>query len=71
MNYNRIKQEIELGGRKQKWLAEQMEMSYQIINSWCNNGAQPSIENLYRIADILGVEAKDLLIDKKDVEKIK
>lgn len=65
---NRIKEVLEEKGIKQKWLAEQLEKSYNMVNSYCQNRRQPSIEDLYKIAEILSVEAKELLIDKKDIE---
>lgn len=69
MKLNKVKAVLEATGRKQTFLAEKMDMSYQQINEWCNNKRQPSLENLYRIAEILDVEVKDLLIDKKDLKE--
>lgn len=69
MELNKVKQVLEATGRKQTFLADKMNMSYQQINEWCNNKRQPSLENLYRIAEILDVEVKDLLIDKKDLKE--
>ena len=58
---NRIKEVLEQKGIKQKWLAEQLEKSYNMVNSYAQNRRQPSIEDLYRIAKILDVNPKDLL----------
>ena len=69
MELNKVKQVLEATGRKQTFLADKMNMSYQQINEWCNNKRQPSLENLYKIAEILDVEVKDLLIDKKDLKE--
>ena len=60
---NRIKEVLEEKGIKQIWLAGQLGKSYNMINSYVQNRRQPSIEDLYKIAQILNVEAKDLLID--------
>ncbi len=60
---NRIKEILEQKGIKQIWLAEQLGKSYNMVNSYVQNRRQPSIENLYKIAKILDVEAKDLLIE--------
>lgn len=68
MKLNKVKDILEATGRKQTFLADKMNMSYQQINEWCNNKRQPSLENLYKIAEILEVEIQDLLIDKKDKE---
>lgn len=58
---NRIKEVLEEKGIKQTWLSEKLEKSYNMVNSYVQNRRQPSIESLYKIAEILKVEAKDLL----------
>ncbi len=58
---NRIKEVLEHKGIKQKWLAEQLGKSYNMVNSYAQNRRQPSIEDLFRIAKILDVNPKDLL----------
>ena len=63
---NRIKEVLEQKGIKQKWLAEQMEKSYNMVNSYAQNRRQPSLEDLYKIAEILSVEVKELLVPIKD-----
>jgi putative transcriptional regulator len=60
---NRIKEVLEEKGIKQIWLAEQLGKSYNMVNSYAQNRRQPSLENLYKIADILEVSAKELLIE--------
>ena len=52
---NRIKEVLEGKGIKQIWLAEKLEKSYNMVNSYAKNRRQPSIEDLYKIAEILGV----------------
>ncbi len=66
---NRIKEVLEQKGIKQTWLAEKLGKSFNMVNSYAQNRRQPPIEVLYRIADLLDVEAKDLLIDKKRITK--
>jgi len=58
---NRIKQVLEEKGVKQTWLAEKLDKSYNMINSYVQNRRQPSLDDLYKIARILGVDARDLL----------
>lgn len=60
---NRIKEVLEEKGIKQTWLAEKLGKSYNMVNSYVQNRRQPSIEDLYRIGDILSIEAKDLLVE--------
>ena len=62
---NRIKDILDEKGIKQTWLAQKLGKSYNMINSYVKNRRQPSIEDLYKIAKILDVEAKDLLLDLK------
>ena len=67
---NRIKEVLEEKGIKQKWLAEQLGKSYNMVNGYVQNRQQPRLEVLYEIARILDVEVKDLLIEiKKDRQK--
>ncbi|MBL1231097.1 MAG: helix-turn-helix transcriptional regulator [Flavobacteriales bacterium] len=62
---NRIKEVLEEKGIKQVWLAEKLGKSFNMVNSYVQNRTQPSLEVLYKIAEILDVEAKDLLITTK------
>lgn len=64
---NRIKEVLEERGVKQTWLAEKLGKSYNMVNSYVQNRRQPSIEDLYKIGEILNIEAKDLLV--KSLEK--
>ena len=58
---NRIKEVLEEKGIKQKWLAERMAKSYNMINSYVQNRRQPSIDDLFKMARILGVDAREML----------
>lgn len=58
---NRIKEVLKEKGISQTWLAKQMGKSYNSINEYARNVRQPSIEDLYKIAKILDINAKDLL----------
>ncbi len=60
---NRIIVVLEEKGIKQVWLAEQLGKSYNMVNSYAQNRRQPSIEDLCRIAKLLKVDARDLLIE--------
>ena len=63
---NRIKEVLKEQGRTQTWLAEKIEKSYVIVTNYCNNNAQPSIEVLRKIAKILDVDVRILLVPTKD-----
>ena len=60
---NRIKEVLEEKGIKQIWLAEKLGKSYNMVNSYAQNRRQPSLEDLYRIADILEVSINNLLVE--------
>ena len=62
---NRIKEVLDQRGIKQVWLADQLGKSYNMVNSYVKNRRQPSLEVLYKIAEILNVDVKDLIISKK------
>ena len=66
---NRIKEVLEEKGIKQTWLAEKIGKSFSQTNAYVCNRRQPSIELLYEIASLLGVEAKDLLVDNFELKK--
>lgn len=61
---NRIKEVLEQKGIKQIWLAEKLGKSYNMVHSYVQNKRQPSLEVLYKIAEILNVEVKELLIER-------
>ncbi len=62
---NRIKEVLDERGIKQVWLAEKLGKSFNTINAYVQNRTQPSIEVLYKIAEILNVNPKELLVTKK------
>lgn len=66
---NRIKEVLEDKGIKQTWLAERLGKSFNMVNSYVQNRRQPTLEVLYRIAELLQVEAKELLVKNKDAGK--
>ena len=63
---NRIKEVLEEKGIKQIWLAEKLEKSYNMVNGYVQNRRQPSLEDLYKIAIILDVDIKELIVSNKD-----
>ena len=60
---NRIKEVLEQKGIKQIWLSEQLGKSYNMVNSYAQNRRQPSVEDLYKIAKILTISVKELLVE--------
>ena len=64
---NRIKEVLGEKDMTQTWLAKELGKSYNMVNSYIQNRRQPSIEVLFRIADLLDVEAKELIQLKKNL----
>lgn len=62
---NRIKVVLAEKKRTNKWLAEQLGKDPATVSKWCTNTLQPNLELLFRIAECLEVEAKDLLKTNK------
>lgn len=62
---NRIKDILKEKGISQAWLAKKLNKSYSSINDYARNVRQPSVEDLFEIADILQVNTSELLVNKK------
>jgi putative transcriptional regulator len=62
---NRIKEVLEEKGIKQIWLAEKLDKSYNMVNAYVQNRQQPRLEILMRIAEILDIDVKELIISNK------
>jgi putative transcriptional regulator len=63
--YNRIKAVLAEERKTNMWLADQLEMSPNTVSKWCTNQMQPTIETLFRIARVLNIEARELLVNTK------
>jgi len=58
---NRLKVVLAEKKRTNKWLAEKLDKDQATVSKWCTNTAQPTLEMLLRIAEVLEVDVKDLL----------
>ena len=65
MKINRLKIMLTEKGKTNKWLADQLGKSYNMVNAYVQNRQQPRLEVLYDIAKILKVNVKELLIDNE------
>ena len=61
----RIKEVLKDQGRTQTWLAEKIGKSYVVVTNYCNNHTQPSIDVLVKMAKILDVDVRELLVPTK------
>ena len=66
LKLNRIKDVLESKGISQTWLAKQIGKEFCTVNAYCGQRVQPNLTTLYRIAEILNVDFKDLITDKND-----
>ncbi|MEL6718049.1 MAG: helix-turn-helix transcriptional regulator [Bacteroidota bacterium] len=64
-NYNRIKAVLAEKGKTSKWLSEQIDRDKSTVSRWCTNDMQPSLEILFKIAELLDIEARELLVKRK------
>ena len=53
-------------GISQTWLAKKLDKSFSMVNAYACNRIQPNLKTLQQIAEILQVDLKDLITDKKD-----
>ena len=59
---NRIKLVLVEKKSTSKWLSEQMGVNPSTVSKWCTNTSQPDITSLLRIADLLEVDIKELIV---------
>lgn len=61
INLNRLKVALVERNKTSKWLAEQMGKSETTVSRWASNKSQPSVEQLFTIAEILNMDVRELL----------
>ena len=66
-NINRLKVVLVEQNKTGKWLAEQLGKSTCSDSKWCQNTVQPDLQTLDKIARLLNVSIKDLLIDNREL----
>ena len=59
---NRIKMVLFEKKQTSKWLAEQLNVTPSTMSKWCTNTCQPDLESLLKIADLLEVDIRELLV---------
>ena len=59
---NRLKIVLVEKKRTNKWLSEQLGVSPSTVSKWCTNSSQPDLGSLLRIADVLNVDIKELIL---------
>ena len=59
---NRIKLVLVEKKRTSKWLAEQLGVNPSTVSKWCTNSSQPDLACIFKIADLLEVDLKELFV---------
>ena len=62
---NRIKAVLAEKRLTSKWLSLRLGKSENTISRWCSNKVQPTLDNLYEVAEILDVEVRCLIAPTK------
>jgi putative transcriptional regulator len=66
---NRLKVVLVEKKKTSKWLAETLGKDPATVSKWCTNSSQPSLETLIKIARILEVDVRELIVPT-DTQKI-
>lgn len=61
---NRIKAVLAENNKTNKWLAEKLSRNETTVSRWCTNETQPSLENLFRVAEVLNIDPQELIATK-------
>lgn len=59
---NRIKLVLVEKKCTNKWLSEQMGVTPSTVSKWCTNSSQPDLGSLLKIADLLEVDLRELIV---------
>jgi len=63
--YNRIKAVLAEKGKTNLRLSEELNVNKTTVSKWCTNDVQPTMESLFRIAEVLDVDVRELLFSNK------
>lgn len=63
--YNKIKAVLAEKKKTSIWLAEQLGVHKITVSKWCTNEGQPTMESLFKVAEALDVDVRDLLVSNK------
>ena len=62
---NRLKVVLVEQKKTGKWLAEKLGKDPSTVSKWCSNKMQPSLEMLVKIAKVLDVDTRELIVITK------
>ena len=64
---NRIKAALADAGKTNLWLAEKLSKDPVTVSKWCTNTTQPDLQTLSKIAELLSVDIRELLVGTKQL----
>lgn len=59
---NRLKIVLAEKKRTSRWLASELGVTPSTVSKWCTNSSQPDLSSLVRIAELLSVDIKELIV---------
>lgn len=62
---NRLKVVLVEKKRTNKWLAEELGKDPATVSKWCTNTSQPDVYTFAKIANLLDVDIRELLVSSK------
>lgn len=65
---NRIKGALADAGRTNIWLAEHVGRDPVTVSKWCTNTTQPDLQTLNKIATLLRIDIRELLVGNKETK---
>ena len=64
-DFNRFKVVLVERKRTSRWLATELGKNFTTVSKWCTNTSQPDLPTLNKIADLLDVDVKDLIVSNR------
>lgn len=69
---NRLKIILKEQRKKQSFICENLGKSKNTVSLWCRNQIQPSVNDLYKISELLKTPVKQLLVDNTaEIQQLK
>ena len=71
---NRLKLILVEKKKTSKWLADELGVNPSTVSKWCTNSSQPDLTTVLKIADLLKIDLKKLIVREYEAflrEKIK
>ncbi len=59
---NRIKMVLFEKKKTARWLAGEMGVTPSTVSKWCTNSSQPDLATILKIADLMEVDLRELLV---------